>query len=73
MDPIQPIGPRPPWLAELVAEQTQSTSRERRRSNSERSTRDRGRGTEPPREPPHEQLDDPEDDEPGGRHIDVRA
>ncbi len=72
MDPIQPIGPRPPWLAELVAEQTPSASRERRRSIAERSPRDRGRGKGPPREPPHEQRS-PEDDEPGGRHIDVHA
>ncbi len=72
MDPIQPIGPRPPWIAELVAEQTQSASRERRGPISERSSRDRGRGTGPRREPPREERD-PEDDEPGGRHIDVRA
>lgn len=72
MDPIQPIGPRPPWLTELVAEQTQSASRERRRSISKRSPRDRDRGSEPRREAPQEKHG-PEDDGPDGRHIDVRA
>jgi hypothetical protein len=73
MDPIQPIGPRPPWLAELVAEQTRSAPRERRGSISERSRRDRGRGKEPGRDEPPRDERAPEDDEPGGRHIDVRA
>ncbi len=67
MDPIQPIGPRPPWIAELAAEQTQSLSRERRRTSggSERKRR-------PRREPPREQ-DGPDEEGPEGRHIDVRA
>jgi hypothetical protein len=67
MDPIQPIGPRPPWIAELVAEQTQSLSRKRRRASdgSERKPR-------PRREPPPKEHG-PEDDGPEGRHIDVRA
>ncbi len=70
MDPIQPIGPRPPWIAELAAEQTQSLSRERRKT-----PRDVDRRTGPHREPPHAERegDDPEDDSPQGRHIDVRA
>ena len=67
MDPIQPIGPRPPWIAELAAEQTQSLSRERRRAagGSERKPR-------PRREPPRKQ-DGPDGEGPEGRHIDVRA
>jgi hypothetical protein len=67
MDPIQPIGPRPPWIAELAAEQTRSLSRERRKADTnERKPR-------PRREPPRER-NGPEEDEPeGGRHIDVRA
>jgi hypothetical protein len=67
MDPIQPIGPRPPWIAELAAEQTQSLSRERRRAagGSERKPR-------PRREPPRKQ-DGPDEEGPEGRHIDVRA
>jgi hypothetical protein len=72
MDPIQPIGPRPPWLAELVAEQTQSLPRERRRSISERSPRDKDPRSGPRREAPQEEHG-PEDDGSDGRHIDVRA
>ena len=70
MDPIQPIGPRPPWTAELAAEQTQSLSRERRKT-----PRDADRRTGPRREPPREEHggNSPEDDGPEGRHIDVRA
>ncbi len=67
MDPIQPIGPRPPWIAELAAEQTQSLSRERRKT-----PRDAGRGTGPRRDPSRE-PEDPGEDETEGRHIDVRA
>ena len=44
MDPIQPIGPRPPWIAELAAEQTQSLSRERRKTPARRREQD---GTPP--------------------------
>ena len=44
MDPIQPIGPRPPWIAELAAEQTRSLSRERRKTVSRRGTQN---GTPP--------------------------
>jgi hypothetical protein len=65
MDPIQPIGPRAPWIAELAAEQTQSLSRKRR----EKSGGDEQRG---PRRPPRE-TDGPDEDTPDGRHIDVRA
>ena len=65
MDPIQPIGPRPPWIAELAAEQTQSLSKKRR----ERSGVDAKLG---PRRPPRT-PDDPDEDPPEGRHIDVRA
>ncbi len=67
MDPIQPIGPRPPWIAELAAEQTRSLSRERRGRAGE-SERKRG----PRREPAREEHG-PEDDDPDGRHIDVHA
>jgi hypothetical protein len=67
MDPIQPIGPRPPWTAELVAEQTQSISRERRKT-----PRDADRGTKQRRRPRREEPGH-EDDGPAGRHIDVRA
>jgi hypothetical protein len=67
MDPIQPIGPRPPWIAELAAEQTQNLSRERRKT-----PRDAGRRTGPRREPPRE-PEEPGEDGPEGRHIDVRA
>ena len=66
MDPIQPIGPRPPWIAELAAEQTRSLSRERRKQ----SDGDAKRG---PRRPPPREPDDPDEDKPDGRHIDVRA
>jgi hypothetical protein len=67
MDPIQPIGPRPPWIAELAAEQTQSLSRERRRTSGG-SERKPG-----PRREPSREEHGPEDDGPEGRHIDVRA
>jgi hypothetical protein len=67
MDPIQPIGPRPPWIAELVAEQTQSLSRERR-GTSRRDARKPG----PPRKPPREERG-ADGDGPEGRHIDIRA
>jgi hypothetical protein len=66
MDPIQPIGPRPPWIAELAAEQTRSLSKKRR----ERSGGDAKLG---PRRPPPREPDDPDEDAPGGRHVDVRA
>jgi hypothetical protein len=66
MDPIQPIGPRPPWIAELAAEQTRSLARERRGA-ADGSERKRGR-----REPTREEHG-PEDDGPDGRHIDVHA
>jgi hypothetical protein len=67
MDPIQPIGPRPPWIAELAVEQTRGLSRERRKTPRD-PDRD-GPRREPPREP-----DDPDGDGPAdGRHIDVRA
>ena len=74
MDPIQPIGPRPPWIAELAAEQTQRLSREQRKpiSDRSRSKADRKTGPGPRREPPREERD-PEDEGPEGRHIDVRA
>ncbi len=65
MDPIQPIGPRPPWIAELAAEQTRSLSKRRKRSGVDAKLRPR---RQPPLEP-----DDPDDDTPEGRHIDVRA
>lgn len=65
MDPIQPIGPRPPWIAELAAEQTLSLSRERRKQ----AGGDEKRG---PRRPPRA-PDEPDEDTPDGRHIDVRA
>jgi hypothetical protein len=66
MDPIQPIGPRPPWIAELATEQTRSLSRERReKSGGDEKRRPR---RSPPREP-----DGPDEDTPDGRHIDVRA
>ncbi|HEV3321348.1 MAG TPA: hypothetical protein VG147_04055 [Solirubrobacteraceae bacterium] len=65
MDPIQPIGPRPPWIAELAAEQTQSLSKKRR----ERSGADAKLG---PRRPPPRAPDDPDEDG-DGRHVDVRA
>ncbi len=77
MDPIQPIGPRPPWIAELAAAQTQGISRKRRRASGGEDRKPR-----PRREPPHEGHgpederpadDGPEDDGPQGRHIDVRA
>jgi hypothetical protein len=65
MDPIQPIGPRPPWIAELAAEQTLSLSRERRKqAGGDEKRRPRQR----PRKP-----DGPDEDTPDGRHIDVRA
>ena len=67
MEPIQPIGPRPPWIAELVAEQTQSLSRERRAA-SRGDARKRGPRREPPREPRGADEDEPE-----GRRIDIRA
>ncbi len=72
MDPIQPIGPRPPWIAELAAEQTRSLSRERRGA-SDGSGRKRGPRREPPRgqEGPDEEGPDGEGSE--GRHIDVHA
>jgi hypothetical protein len=67
MDPIQPIGPRPPWIAELAAEQTQNLSKKRR----ERSGVDAKLG---PRRQPQREPEDPDEDAPeGGRHIDVRA
>ncbi len=67
MDPIQPIGPRPPWIAELAAEQTQSLSKKRR----ERSGVDAKRG---PRRKPRQERENPDEEDPeGGRHIDVRA
>jgi hypothetical protein len=66
MDPIQPIGPRPPWIAELAAEQTRSLSRERRKKSS-------GDAQLGPRRPPPREPDDPDEDKPDGRHIDVRA
>ncbi len=65
MDPIQPIGPRPPWIAELAAEQTRGLTRERRRKSNDPKLG-------PRRESPHE-PDDPDEDGPEGRHIDVRA
>jgi hypothetical protein len=70
MDPIQPIGPRPPWIAELAAEHTQSLTRERRKAAGAGERKPR-----PRREPPRGQRDgdDPEDEGPGGRHIDVHA
>jgi hypothetical protein len=68
MDPIQPIGPRPPWIAELAAEQTQSLSKKRR----ERSGVDAKPG--PRRREPRREPEDPGEEDPGGgRHIDVRA
>ncbi len=66
MDPIQPVGPRPPWIAELAAEQTRSLSKKRR----ERSGGDAKLG---PRRAPAREPDDRDEDTPGGRHIDVRA
>jgi hypothetical protein len=70
MDPIQPIGPRPPWIAELVAEQTKGVSRERRRKAG-------GDAKPGPRREPHErslpESDTHDGDGPEGRHIDVRA
>jgi hypothetical protein len=66
MDPIQPIGPRPPWIAELVAEQTRGVSRERRKKSG--GDAKLGPRREPPRKPAN-----PDEEEPGGRHIDVRA
>lgn len=72
MDPIQPIGPRPPWIAELAAEQTQNVSRERRKPPSDRSPRGADRRTGARREP-HREEHGPEDDGSEGRHIDVRA
>ncbi len=68
MDPIQPIGPRPPWIAELAAEQTQSLSRERRRTP---GVNERKPG--PRREPPRRARTGPDEEGPEGRHIDVRA
>lgn len=70
MDPIQPIGPRPPWIAELAAEQTQSLSRERRRTSGGSERKPRAH-----REPAREENDGdgPEDEGPEGRHIDVHA
>jgi hypothetical protein len=65
MDPIQPIGPRPPWIAELAAEQTQNLSKRRRRSGVDAKLG--------PRRPPPREPDDPDEDQPDGRHIDVRA
>ncbi len=65
MDPIQPIGPRPPWIAELAAEQTRSLSKRRKRSGVDAKL---GSRRQPPREP-----EDPDEDTPEGRHIDVRA
>ncbi len=65
MDPIQPIGPRPPWIAELAAEQTQSLSKRRKRSGVDAKL---GPRRQPPREP-----EDPSEDGTEGRHIDVRA
>lgn len=66
MDPIQPIGPRPPWIAELAAEQTRSLSKKRR----DRPGVDAKLGA---RRPPPREADDPDEDTPDGRHIDVRA
>jgi len=65
MDPIQPIGPRPPWIAELAAEQTQSLSKRRKRSGVDAKLG--------PRRPPPRDPDDRGEDPPEGRHIDVRA
>jgi hypothetical protein len=65
MDPIQPIGPRPPWIAELAAEQTQSLSKRRKRSGVDAKLG--------PRRRPRREPDDPDEDAPEGRHIDVRA
>jgi hypothetical protein len=66
MDPIQPIGPRPPWIAELAAEQTRNLSRENRKQSG--GDGKRGPRREPPREP-----GESDEDKPDGRHIDVRA
>ena len=66
MDPIQPIGPRDPWIGELAAEQTRSVSQRRKRSGVDAKL---GPRREPRRDP-----EDPDEDDPGGgRHIDVRA
>ncbi len=65
MDPIQPIGPRPPWIAELAAEQTQNLSKRRKRSGVDAKLG--------PRRPPPREPDDRDEDQPEGRHIDVRA
>jgi hypothetical protein len=67
MDPIQPIGPRPPWIAELAAEQTRSLSRERREAPEGSGRKRRSR-----REPPRAQ-EGTDEEGPEGRHIDVHA
>jgi len=66
MDPIQPIGPRPPWIAELAAEQTRGLSKKRRE-------RPGGEAKPGPRRSAPREPEDPDEDTPGGRHIDVRA
>jgi len=53
-------------IAELAAEQTRSLSKKRR----ERSGGDAKLG---PRRPPPREPEDPDEDAPGGRHVDVRA
>jgi hypothetical protein len=72
MDPIQPIGPRPPWIAELAAEHTQSLSRERRGAAGG-NERKRGPRREPLRAQEGPDEDDPDGEGPEGRHIDVHA
>jgi hypothetical protein len=66
MDPIHPITPRPPAIAQIVPSHSDRTTRERRRREREQSKR---------RPPPSRIQPDsqgPEDDE-EPRHIDVRA
>jgi hypothetical protein len=68
MDPIQPIEPHIPWVAEPARpERTPGVSRER-----DRAGREGRRRPEPRREPPRARHT-PDGEEAEGGHIDVRA
>jgi hypothetical protein len=68
MDPISPIEPRPLLIAPIAPARPDGLSRERRREQPRAGDRE----PRPRREPPHGEHE-PDDEDTGGRHIDVRA
>jgi hypothetical protein len=72
MDPIQPIEPRSPWISELAQIRAQRdpakiAQRERRKAAGRKDRKPDSRHGSP------REGGGPEEEDTGGRHIDVRA